>query len=151
MEALAPAIREHEVNTEAVCPWLANPYALVSWWDVEKFSAAGFYRLALSLANMIASAEVDIKHGATAENLDPESKKYLKDLCDGAARDCDLLGLKTSNKAAIYASVLAEHKDAELAEIHAAMDHLSQNIGIRLSNAPCCAADFHGRTLFKGG
>jgi hypothetical protein len=37
-----PEIREHEAIAGLVRPWVENPYALVSWWDMERFSAAAF-------------------------------------------------------------------------------------------------------------
>jgi hypothetical protein len=33
-------------------PWVSSPYSLHSWWDVQKFSAAGFIELMNDLANL---------------------------------------------------------------------------------------------------
>jgi hypothetical protein len=35
-----------------VPPWEANPYGLVSWWDMEVFSASEFYRIARALERL---------------------------------------------------------------------------------------------------
>lgn len=47
-----PSIREHSSAVGAVCQWLENPYALVSWWEMEKFSAAAFMFISRSLADL---------------------------------------------------------------------------------------------------
>jgi len=40
---------DHYPTARSIAPWEANPYGLLSWWDMEVFSADEFYKIARCL------------------------------------------------------------------------------------------------------
>ncbi len=50
--ALEREIREHLAAEGKLCPWAANPYALVSWWDMRAFPIQSFLIFARQFQQM---------------------------------------------------------------------------------------------------
>ena len=44
---MMPGIGERTAGVK--CPWRENPYALVNWWDMERFAAAAFHDIGTNL------------------------------------------------------------------------------------------------------
>lgn len=127
LETIAPAIREREVSVGVVCPWLAKPYALVSWWDMERFSAAAFYRLTNSLHGMRNAIKEDIQErraGAWDQSIILHFQGLLMDI----EASCESLELKVSAKAAEFAALVALGEDLDHGRVVSAMEHLERNI-----------------------
>jgi hypothetical protein len=88
-------------------PWIANPYRLVSWWDMEKFSAGTFYVLA-RIIEQIAD------HGRTHppdEIIPADRAEYDSENLLEVAADCSAIGLRLS---ATCANELAEKLKEEI-------------------------------------
>src|ERR1700731_1530905 len=41
-------------------PWVSSPYSLITWWEMERFSAAAFYDFGARLASARKKIEEDI-------------------------------------------------------------------------------------------
>lgn len=54
----------------ALQPWLANPYRLVSWWDMQQFSARAFYLI----GKIIPTIGTELVNDALAPNFIDESR-----------------------------------------------------------------------------
>ena len=71
----------------AVCPWEISPYRLVSWWDMERFAAESFLKVASNIGGL-AQLYVDEVHDLSANDCQQLSQR-LSDL----ARRCRDIGL----------------------------------------------------------
>lgn len=76
-------------------PWVSSPYSLISWWDMEQFSAEQFYTIAIQLSTLVHYAEDDLRKGARVPIQDPQDKIFLE-LLTGIEKDCQKLNLKVS-------------------------------------------------------
>jgi hypothetical protein len=93
-------------------PWVEHPYRLISWLDMEKFSADGFFRLSelLSIMRMVFA---DTKDAIVGD----ESPDYLRRQLKHVEKECRKIGLIQSAKAAdrLQASIAADSTGATLA------------------------------------
>ncbi len=72
-------------------PWVCSPYSLISWWDMEQFSAAGFFGIATQLTMLVENAESDGRTSIQI-SLTPEQRAtFLRALAQIEA-DCAKLG-----------------------------------------------------------
>jgi hypothetical protein len=97
----------HSEHSPALTPWIVTPYRLVSWWDMEKFSAGTFYILA-RIIEQIAD------HGRTHppdEIIPTDRAEYDSENLLEVAADCSAIGLRLS---AICANELAEKLKEEI-------------------------------------
>lgn len=80
-------------------PWVSSPYSLVTWWDMEKFSAEAFYEIGKFLGKM---AEVFDNGPILAD--DPLSevnrKDWLQEEIGWIVEQCEELDLHVSAKCA---------------------------------------------------
>jgi hypothetical protein len=96
----APAISQSTRNLQ---PWEAHPYKLLSWWDMEKFSAAAFQQIVMGLALFTGQIE----------KMPPETHAgdlavtYLP-LVKSIRTECEKIGLRTSMVCADEFTALAE-------------------------------------------
>jgi hypothetical protein len=53
-EMVAPATREGAIYKDGrvVRPWETEPYQLISWWDMEQFTAAPFIHMCSAMARI---------------------------------------------------------------------------------------------------
>jgi hypothetical protein len=49
-------------------PWVFSPFLLISWWDMEQFSAGAFYRIGISLSDLDAAMEKYPRDSAVGNN-----------------------------------------------------------------------------------
>ena len=87
----------------AVCPWLANPYALVSWWDMEQFSAKGFFLIGCLIESvktecLMSSTMVDPKQPIYNFSLpvSDDSAERAADYLPRIEQECRSIGLLLS-------------------------------------------------------
>lgn len=90
---VAPAIREEAISkdTGVVRPWEIEPYRLISWWDMERFSAAGFNYIAEQLAKLayrVGELPRDLDAKELAVSYEPLFRRIRE--------HCASLGLRTS-------------------------------------------------------
>lgn len=116
-EIVKSAIREREVDTGEVYPWLANPRALVSWWEMEQFSAKGFFLVGCLIEGiktecLLGSAMVDPEEpiydyaAPLAEVVAKRTLNYLPRI----ERECRSIGLQMSADAATRAIARLENR-----------------------------------------
>lgn len=72
-------------------PWVENPFRLVSWWEMEKFSAEQYVTIC---ANLAATAAAQAKQNSLL--LPPEHKQALADSLKEVEKLCRDIGLKTA-------------------------------------------------------
>ena len=76
------------MNKTFVPPWIDNPYALVNWWDMEKFSAEKFVNVGSGLTSV---AYLSARTPSSARLL-----RALKTQIEGLQLECQELGLRVS-------------------------------------------------------
>ena len=75
----------------AVCPWVENPYALVSWWAMERFAAAAFHNIGTNIGTLTCKLE------RLPEDLDAvELAGAYRPLLTQIRECCAKIGLKMS-------------------------------------------------------
>jgi hypothetical protein len=79
-------------------PWICSPYSLISWWDMEQFSAAGFYSIGCQLSVMIENSDRD-RRGGIQFSITPEQRETFRAALTRIETDCKDLGLKVSFRA----------------------------------------------------
>lgn len=91
---MTSALQNREKIDKTLPPWVSSPYSLVTWWDMEKFSAAAFYdfgtRLTTGRLNAQLTADASI---SKSEWKKVEGYKTLKRL----KRQCNSIGLRLSS------------------------------------------------------
>jgi hypothetical protein len=96
----------HQCEARGVAPWDANPYELVSWWDMEKFSAEAFYKIARFIEMASIGGE--------------EAKRIMMELGRGAGVSirphCEALGLAMSVTQTHRVKQAIDHMDEVTAE-----------------------------------
>jgi len=73
-----------------VPPWIANPYRLISWWDMEKFSAETFFSIGAVMQQIKSIGEQDEEEPIIVT-------RYLHPLFDMFITNCDLINLSVSS------------------------------------------------------
>lgn len=107
-------------------PWENGPYRIVDWWDMEQFSAAGFYSIACQLSIMAENADYDRQNNVPLMMGDEQRAIFLKCL-NIIASDCENLRLRVSLYAA--QSAIGEFKTAKyFGDLGRGVDHLSKTI-----------------------
>lgn len=111
-------------------PWRDNPFRLISWLEMNEFSAARFTTISRALAEMAAFAESMERLQISAE--DPFS--IFRIFAEEAALDCDSIGLRITSSALLRLSRVSLNSTAErvsivLGEInHIFSDELGQHL-----------------------
>jgi hypothetical protein len=72
-------------------PWVENPYRLISWWEMEKFSAADFYKIGRLLS--ILEHETDAFKELTQDISGEGGGAIRKHLRPGMVEACEEIGL----------------------------------------------------------
>ena len=74
-----------------VQPWVSSPYSLLTWWDMERFSAAAFQQIVSGLTFIFGKIE-ELPSDLEAGDL---AVKYIP-IVEKIREDCEKIGLKTS-------------------------------------------------------
>jgi hypothetical protein len=74
-----------------VPPWVSSPCSLISWWDMERFSAAAFQQIVSGLTFILGKID-ELPPNFEAGDL---AVKYIP-LVERIREDCKKIGLKTS-------------------------------------------------------
>jgi hypothetical protein len=90
-----------DLGGAGVPPWIANHYQLVSWWDMERFSAESFYSLARAVEGIALHSRSHPESEVVPEEHATTDNKNLVQV----ASECKNIGLQLS---AMYATELAE-------------------------------------------
>ena len=100
-------------------PWLVNPYWLVSWWDMKKFTADKYFLIAEHLGNLKRKLQLALREsnnvGLKKDSLDAGALRGVQSLCAG-------IGLNVSTKATSH---LWKLMVSEKINIPAALDSLA--------------------------
>lgn len=88
-----PSVQSETVPTAIVPPWIANPYDLVSWWDMERYSAHMFYQVARLLENLASLTTKTLENEFVPDTMLEGDSKGMK----SAAAMCDSVGLTLSS------------------------------------------------------
>ena len=72
-------------------PWVENPYELVSWWDVEKFSAEKYLAICSNMTDLAYSGK------GVHQEFTESGKKEVCKLLRRIAKDCRAVGLKSAS------------------------------------------------------
>jgi hypothetical protein len=121
-----------DLGGTGIPPWIANPYQLVSWWEMERFSAASFYQIGRYLAVI---KEGFLKSGAThieAGALKRPKKLDVEEISGGMALEmirynCNQIGLTISLKCVEKLFDLGE-RGCTIQEFTATLSQLSETI-----------------------
>jgi hypothetical protein len=118
----APGLQEDITETQnenggSPCPkralWIENSHRLVSWWDMEKFSAAEFYEIT-SLLSRIQGIASRMQADSVMPSSDPEgapfeSQRLIK-------YHCETIGLTVSAKCAAFMLARLANQDVTVGE-----------------------------------
>jgi hypothetical protein len=108
-------------------PWENDPYRLISWWDMEQFSAAEFYSIAENLGILIQNARFDSDRNISTK-LSEEQRQSFGLLLDGVLDKCEKLRLKVSVEAARDAIRSIKWEHAVFNELGPAIEEVSNTI-----------------------
>lgn len=105
-------------------PWETNPYRLISWWEMEQFSARAFYqigrllgRLREGYSNPVPTSEESIlfpaqrAEAALDRQLSAEDRSGYCEFMSAVEKQCNAIGLKMSVIATSRAKSKAESPD----------------------------------------
>lgn len=98
------------MRTDSVQPWIMAPYSLISWWDMEKFSAAAFFSIATQLSIMSENADRD-RRGGIRYSITPEQRALFLTSLRNIQAECEGLNLKVSLHAVHEAIVTFERSN----------------------------------------
>lgn len=76
-------------------PWIAEPFQLITWWDMEQFSAEDFFYMSAQLSSLMFYAEQAQKSEPTGV-VTADSIKAFGDLIEDITGKCEKLGLSVS-------------------------------------------------------
>jgi hypothetical protein len=122
-------IEEVGQNRKGAAPWIEHPYRLVSWLDMEKFSAASYFTLGQGIQQIRDGLENQPDKGVgLRESLSPALKTALNEI----GIQCKAVALKVTEQLCIE---LLNSLDKVLSEgkLHDALDHISQTIAIEMN------------------
>jgi hypothetical protein len=88
-------------------PWISSPYSLISWWDMERFSASAFFDIATQLSIMSENADRD-RRGGIQFSITPEQRQTFLASLRRIEVECRKLDLKVSLHAASEAIITFE-------------------------------------------
>ena len=88
-----------EKNSCGLTPWQEAPYQLISWWDMEKFSALKFYHMAVLLEKLKNQYSVAAKKISDDFSIDEDLRKLVGKLLNSIKLEC--LELSLSNSAEV--------------------------------------------------
>jgi hypothetical protein len=104
-------VESGQSKASVLCPWIENPYALISWWDMEKFSADAFFLMGKLLERIrLVHTPQDIASKSGLDGVRPLSSipdipaprdavEGLKALLEAMSAKCKEISLKFSLKA----------------------------------------------------
>jgi hypothetical protein len=104
-----------------------EPYRLVSWWNMERFSAVDFFEFSAQLDILSHSILDDIKYGDNAK-FTPETRTIYVPVLEKIEASCRNLGLQTSTKAAKYVIRLMNDPETIFNRMGSAVENLTNNI-----------------------
>lgn len=107
---------DNQVNTLA--PWERNPYRLVSWWDMNQFSAHRAFITGMLLERLISIA-------TQYKDVNPEGAKKI---LSGIDEEISKIGLKISLKASEHVISRLNSNDPERVEFRSSVTQLSNVI-----------------------
>lgn len=117
-------------------PWIARPYDLITWLDMQKFSAEVFYTIGQSFGALagVYSESAKADEPMTAAEIARLTPKLLR----GLQARCKSVGLNVS--AALLETVINTISDIEKRpftrrNLSASLDHISETISIEMSQS----------------
>lgn len=114
-----------------VQPWVCSPYSLISWWDMERFSAAAFYGIGCQLSVMVENSDRD-RRGGVQLSLTPEQRATFLMALRSIEADCKKLGLKVSLRASQEA-ILALERTKYFGNVGSAVNQFKNTIEWEMS------------------
>jgi hypothetical protein len=125
----APAIRVANTRRRAkiASPWETRPHNLVSWWDMEKFAAEEFFKIATQLSSLAHYAQQDLERGIKSPIISASSKGFMAAVTEIEGH-CEKLGLKVSVQAARGALRLLASPDTVFSDLAPAIQQLRNDI-----------------------
>ena len=112
----------------AKAPWLEQPFSLLSWWDMEKFSAALFFALGryLCVIKRNIQTAIDAEGNSRKTPLGPSSSS--QETLNAIKIRCENIGLTVSTKSVARIVSLGTAEGATLGDLIDAITHLEQTI-----------------------
>ncbi|MGD0736891.1 MAG: hypothetical protein ABR976_17295 [Terracidiphilus sp.] len=135
-------------------PWVSSPYALISWWDMENFSATAFFRIATQLTILASACNQDQAAGKRILLL-PEQKQIFLDAVIEIKERCAELGLKVSQRSAGYLINLMNQPDTIFSGLGSDIGNLRSSIlwemdEIRFFHMPSKQEEFYDQKELFG-
>jgi hypothetical protein len=84
-------------------PWIERPFQLVSWWEMEKFSAVEFYKVGELLARIEAYGAI-VKDQKSDEFVEDWRREFIAESVLNIKESCSALVLGVSTKSAAHFS-----------------------------------------------
>lgn len=109
-------------------PWEANPFELITWWDMEKFSAEDFFNMSAQLSALMFYAEQELK-GNVKELITGDSIKVFGGMIEDVKKECKKLGLEVSVMTANALLTTLKTPGIRFGELAPRAHELRSNIG----------------------
>jgi hypothetical protein len=81
-------------SREVLLPWEANPYQLISWWEMEKFAAEKFCNICSNLAGLSTRFAEASRIGSTG--IHPKDMQWMIGALENIENNCKYIGLDVS-------------------------------------------------------
>ncbi|MFZ0747672.1 MAG: hypothetical protein WAM85_24925 [Terracidiphilus sp.] len=118
-------LKPHSTIDNPHQPWVSSPYSLISWWDMEKFSADEFYDIGNYLGKM--SELFDL--GEANERLTEQNQSgELQFQIEGILESCEEIGLRVSANCARELLTEIQMKVATVGSAHRLFEVLGDTI-----------------------
>jgi hypothetical protein len=135
-------------------PWISSPYSLISWWDMEKFSAEEFYQIGEFLGRM---AETLRDGGGTSHDRLSQivGRGGLLEEVAGIVDLCETVGLKVSVICGQEFLNAMEQEDLTFGDVHKRFEHLGNLIRMEMQTVlffhlPTSQAEFYNNKHLFG-
>jgi len=113
-------------------PWIDNPYRLVSWWDMQKFSAQAFFDIGKFLTHVKRNADdliaIDGNSRDTPLGEASRDSRVASSQIEFISNNCKAIGLTISLKAIDRLSDIRRSNGATLGQVMDAVNHLQLTI-----------------------
>lgn len=134
-------------------PWISSPYSLISWWDMEQFSAEAFYEIGKFLGKVGELFADD--SGTSADRFSTVNHKgWLTEEIGWILEQCENLGLLVSARCASDLLARIELADTTIGKISSLSEQLGNTISFEMQTVlffhlPSSQAEFYAkRELF---
>jgi len=97
VEMVANANKGNYILDSVDCPWLSVPKGLISWMEMEKFSAERYFKLGAGLGLLLQALESMTAGRQTFQGLTPN---YISSALKGIEEDCLAISLNISARGA---------------------------------------------------